>query len=169
MPPRAKPSPRPAKPAGSQLTDAGPIAAIFDQNDQNWHETNSFWEKLPRNTIILTTYPCLVEVTQLAQRQHHGKQRSIYLQSQILHLYRRGKIQLHHPGLEELRYITDLMEKYQDNPMSMADASLVAAAEALQIDNVFTFNMKDFRRYVLRNGTTLMLYPEDFALQQSSP
>ena len=163
MPPRAKPSPRPAKPAGSQLTDAGPIAAIFDQNDQNWHETNSFWEKLPRNTIMLTTYPCLVEATQLAQRQHHGKRRSAYLQSQIVHLCKHNKIQLHHPNSEEFRRTLDLIEQYSDSGISLADASLVAAAEFLKNDNVFTFNMKDFRRYVMKNGRTLFLYPEDFA------
>jgi len=44
-----------------------------------------------------------------------------------------------------------LMEQYSDRPMDMADASLVAAAEAMNEKRIFTID-NDFHIY-RRNGT----------------
>jgi len=50
------------------------------------------------------------------------------------------------------------MEKYQDTPMDLADASLVAVAESLSIRDVFTLD-SDFRIYRLADGSTLNIIP----------
>ena len=42
--------------------------------------------------------------------------------------------------------MADLMEAYRDTPMDLADASLVAAAESLNIQRVFTLD-SDFYAY----------------------
>ncbi len=39
-----------------------------------------------------------------------------------------------------------LMQQYSDTPMDLADASLVAAAETLQINRIFTID-SDFHVY----------------------
>jgi predicted nucleic acid-binding protein len=39
------------------------------------------------------------------------------------------------------------MDEYDDHPMGFADASLVAAAEALRITKVFTLDRNDFATY----------------------
>jgi hypothetical protein len=39
------------------------------------------------------------------------------------------------------------MEEYSDHPMDLADASLVAAAEALRVTRVFTLDRSDFSAY----------------------
>jgi predicted nucleic acid-binding protein len=44
------------------------------------------------------------------------------------------------------------MEVYADHPMDLADASLVAAAEALGTRRVFTIDRKDFETYRVRRG-----------------
>jgi len=46
----------------------------------------------------------------------------------------------------------ELMELYADHPMDLADASLVAAAEALGTRRVFTIDRKDFETYRVRRG-----------------
>jgi hypothetical protein len=46
----------------------------------------------------------------------------------------------------------ELMELYADPPMDLADASLVAAAEALGTRRVFTIDRKDFQTYRVRRG-----------------
>ena len=51
-----------------------------------------------------------------------------------------------------------LMEKYQDRPMDLADASLVAAAERLGIRQVFTVD-GDFQIYRLADGSALASVP----------
>jgi predicted nucleic acid-binding protein len=44
------------------------------------------------------------------------------------------------------------MELYADHPMDLADASLVAAAEALGTRSVFTIDREDFETYRVRRG-----------------
>lgn len=46
----------------------------------------------------------------------------------------------------------DLMKKYADHPMDLADASLVAAAETLRTKRVFTIDRDDFETYRVKIG-----------------
>ena len=46
------------------------------------------------------------------------------------------------------------MAQYQDTPMGLADASLIAVAESLGFDRVFSFD-RDFYIYRLSNGSAL--------------
>ncbi|MBI2071924.1 MAG: hypothetical protein HYW06_01745 [Gemmatimonadetes bacterium] len=46
----------------------------------------------------------------------------------------------------------ELMRRYADHPMDLADASLVAAAEALRTTSVFTMDRRDFASYRARIG-----------------
>jgi len=48
----------------------------------------------------------------------------------------------------------ELMDRYSDHPMDLADASLVAAAEALRSTTVFTLDRGDFAAYRARIGRT---------------
>ena len=48
--------------------------------------------------------------------------------------------------------IFDLMVQYADAPMDFADASLVAAAEILSLQKVFTIERRDFDTYRIRRG-----------------
>jgi predicted nucleic acid-binding protein len=46
----------------------------------------------------------------------------------------------------------ELMELYADHPMDLADASLLAAAEAQGARKVFTIDRRDFETYRVRRG-----------------
>lgn len=50
------------------------------------------------------------------------------------------------------------MDKYRDQPMDLADASLVAAVEHLGLRRVFTID-RDFHVYRLADGSALELVP----------
>jgi len=63
----------------------------------------------------------------------------------------RGALAIHIPSDYEIRRTRELMEKYSDTPMDLADASLVAAAETLRLRRIFTLD-SDFRIYQI-NGT----------------
>ena len=45
-----------------------------------------------------------------------------------------------------------VMDRYGDHPMDLADASLIAAAEALGTQRVFTLDRPDFLTYRIRRG-----------------
>jgi predicted nucleic acid-binding protein len=51
-----------------------------------------------------------------------------------------------------------LMRQYRDRPMDLADASIVAAAEALATRDLFSLD-SDFRIYRLSDDSTLNIVP----------
>ena len=53
---------------------------------------------------------------------------------------------------QDLRRMFELMVKYADAPMDLADASLVVMAEKLQVRRVFTIDRRDFTFYRIRLG-----------------
>ena len=68
------------------------------------------------------------------------------MQKALWQLVRRGALRLHIASPEEEERMQSLMEQYHDTPMDLADASVVAAAEALHVARVFTTD-SDFYVY----------------------
>ena len=96
---------------------------------------------------LITTWPALTEAVYLVYRIGGWS-----LQLNLWTYIERGLLQLHSPREEVLLRMKQFMEQYRDTPMDFADASLVAAAEALNLTRIFTLD-SDF--YVYRiNGTT---------------
>ena len=59
----------------------------------------------------------------------------------------RGVIVLLPLGNEEVSRMRELMKKYKDLPMDLADAALVAVAEREKIRQIFTLDRRDFQVY----------------------
>ena len=59
---------------------------------------------------------------------------------------------------DEVDRIAALMDKYQDKPMDLADASLVAAAENLGISRLFTLD-SDFHIYRMSDSSAFTIVP----------
>jgi hypothetical protein len=59
---------------------------------------------------------------------------------------------------ESLKKIKRLMKKYADLPMDFADASIVCLASETGMQNIVTFDKKDFTIYKLpkKKGFTIM-------------
>lgn len=72
-------------------------------------------------------------------------------QKQLWTFVQREALFLHNTSVAEQQRMYELMEQYQDVPMDLADASLVAAAEALGIRRVFTLD-SDFHIYRLHGS-----------------
>jgi predicted nucleic acid-binding protein len=68
-------------------------------------------------------------------------------QQLLWELVNAGLLKFHAPSESEVVRMQILMEQYRDTPMDMADAALVAAAEALGEKRIFTLD-SDF--YVFR-------------------
>jgi predicted nucleic acid-binding protein len=66
---------------------------------------------------------------------------------------------IHIPQEPEVTRVRELMEAYADTPMDLADATIVAAAETLGINQVFTLD-SHFRIYRTRDGGTFEILPE---------
>jgi predicted nucleic acid-binding protein len=58
----------------------------------------------------------------------------------------------------EIDQVATLMEKYKDQPMDLADASLIVAAERLRMQRIFTLD-SDFHIYRLADNSAMECIP----------
>ncbi len=125
------------------LMDTGPLVALFDPQEK-WHEPCR--QKLKQLKGPFVTTPCVLnEAFYLLGVSSIGAQR---LRDFVLD----GGMQMHFLNNASLARCFELMEKFADQPMDLADASLVAAGEALETRKVFTLDRRDFGVYRLKRG-----------------
>jgi uncharacterized protein len=79
-------------------------------------------------------------------------------QARLWMLRERGALELIDLAPQDVDRVAELMAHYADQPMDLADASLVAAAERLQLRQIFTLDSQ-FHIYRLRDGTVLETMP----------
>ena len=130
------------------LTDTGPLVALFDEADQLHAQAEQALIRLPKKPLM-TTRPCFTESMYLLY-QSIGYDAQEALWSWV----EDGLLQSHLPSEEEWRRMRELMAHYKDAPMDMADASVVSAAETLNLTRVFTYD-RHFYAYRLADGSVL--------------
>lgn len=134
------------------LTDTGPLVGLINAADQHHARCVGALDALSAESL-LTTWPCFTEAMHLLWRD--GGYR---YQAALWDMYRDGRLVLHEPTPAEIFRMTQLMEQYRDLPMDLGDASLVAAAERLGLQRVFTVD-RQFYIYRLENGDALEVVP----------
>ena len=147
---------RPSRPAGalfgsasSLLTDAGPlIALVLPQDASHGRCSQAFRELRP---TMVTTWPAFAEAMFLA-----GRVAGWPVQDRLWQFVTHGRLSFAEPN--EPRRAAELMSKYRDVPMDLADATLVAVAEQDGHRRVFTLD-SDFYVYRLANGRALRVVP----------
>ena len=123
------------------IVDTGPLVASLIETDV-WHIWASEQIKL-LPAPLLTCEAVLTEVFYLLRRIPNGPQR-------MFQLLRRDAIRVDFMLIPEARALEKLIEKYQDLPMSLADACLVRMSEQHPSASVFTLD-RHFQIY-RRNG-----------------
>ena len=136
------------------LIDAGPLIALFDRGDRHHLRIKSFLKAYRGH--LHTTWPVLTEACHLLDF-------SPAAQVHLLEWINRGGIQIFPPPASSLKRIIALSKKYLDVPMDLADASLVVAAEELDIREIISID-RDFFIYRTSNKRPLLniLYSEEF-------
>ncbi|HEU0013150.1 MAG TPA: hypothetical protein VFQ45_05675 [Longimicrobium sp.] len=134
------------------LTDAGPLVASLDRLDNHYRACAAVVAALPRGPF-LTTWPCFTESMHLL----HVRGGYRY-QAALWAMYSAGRVVLHDSTPDEAVRMASLMEQYQDTPMDLADASLVAAAESRSERRLFTLD-RHFWIYRLSDGSALEPVP----------
>ena len=130
------------------LTDTGPLVALINRNDPNHARCINAVKRLPAEPLV-TTWPCFTEAMYLLFRVGgYSAQKGLWL------LRTSEKLNLYDLTPVEVDRTAELMDKYQDRPMDLADASLVVAAEHLRTRQVFTLD-GDFHIYRLADGSAL--------------
>ncbi|MXX55649.1 MAG: PIN domain-containing protein [Gemmatimonadetes bacterium] len=125
------------------LVDTGPLVALFDATDHSHAGCRRILSRL--DDRLATTLPVLTEAFHLLRPETHRV-------SGLIDFIRDGGaavIPLEHDGATRC---FELMQRYADIPMDFADASIVAAAEQVGTDKVFTLDRKHFGIYRLARG-----------------
>jgi len=139
-------------PAGAVvLVDTGPLVALFDPSDQDHASCTAELRRLGRSRL-LTTLAVLTEASFLLAFSPQA-------QRAVLHFVASGAIELVELDTPILTRVIALMEQYEDLPMDLADATLVALAELQRTRWVFTLDRRDFSVYRL-GRRTFRLLPE---------
>ena len=131
------------------LVDTGVLIAFLDRRDPNHQRCVAAAQQLP-NVPLTTTWCCLTEAMYFM-----GKIGGFTAQQGLWTLLLSGRILLRTPT--ETR-MAELMEKFQDTPMDLADASLVALAEELETTQIFTLD-NDFYVYRTSRGEAFSCLP----------
>lgn len=134
------------------LTDTGPLVALLDKDDPSHSICVAMAKRLPSGAM-LTTWPCFTEAMYLLEDA--GGYR---YQAELWRLQTAHRLIIHTFTAIEVRLMAILMEKYQDTPMDLADASLMAAADKRSSRRIFTLD-SDFYIYRLTDGSALEVIP----------
>lgn len=132
------------------LTDTGPFVALFDKDDRYHSLCVEILKEIEEP--LITTWPVLTECFYLLNFSWEA-QNGLWL------FIQRGGVDIY--PIEKTLFIRchELMKQYRDLPMDLADATLVALAEALEVIRIFTLAHKDFSIYRLKEKRRLILIP----------
>ena len=129
------------------LVDTGPLIALINRRDRFNEPVVQFFRSYFGE--LLTTWPVLTEATHQVPE---------HLVLPLLKLLRGDRIQIIElagalPRMEEL------MRRYVDRPMDLADASLVWLAEQTGETGILTLDRADFSTYRLKTGKRFEIFP----------
>jgi len=95
---------------------------------------------------LISTWPVITETSYLLQSRLGLRQVCEFLVS-----YHESLFSGYELNPEQLLRVTELMKKYADLPMDLADASLVVLAEELGHGRILSTDMRDFTTYRWKN------------------
>ena len=127
------------------LLDTGPLVAWLDKGDGDHARCTTFFADYQGQFI--TTWPVLTEVCHLLP--HH-------IVGRFMRWVAAGGVAVREMSPTAADNSATLMEKYDDLPMDLADASLVWLAGELGINEVITLDETDFVIYRLPGGKRLV-------------
>lgn len=120
------------------IMDTGPWVALIDRSESRHEECIEWFRRfsgeLYSSEAVLTEVLYLFNFSSLAQ-------------SAAIDFVLKGAITLVPSGIQSLKSVKALMNKYQDLPMDFADATLLSIAQDLNINHAVTFDKKHFRIY----------------------
>ncbi|MGH9795582.1 MAG: type II toxin-antitoxin system VapC family toxin [Candidatus Acidiferrales bacterium] len=132
------------------LVDTGPLVALVHEDDQHHASCVAAFKEI--RGPIGTVWPVLSEAMHLVAHLP-ASQEAVWemLELHSVHLWPLNSV--------DIPRIRELMRKYADLPMDLADAALVAVAEREDIRTIFTVDKKDFALYRLRGRLRFTVVP----------
>jgi len=131
------------------LIDAGPLVALVDADDQ--HHVSCVAALKRVREPLGTVWPALTEAMYLLADQPRA-------QDALWEMLARG-VTLLALDMSDVPRVRELMRKYADRSIDLADACILAVAEREEIHTIFTVDRKDFGVYRLHGRRRPTLIP----------
>jgi len=132
------------------VVDAGPLVALVDADDQ-FHQKCVATLKELREPLV-TVWPPVTEAMYLLSDLPRA-------QEALWEMLARGVLRFLQLDITDVPRMRELMRKYADRPMDLADAALVRVAEREGIRKIFTVDRKDFSVYRLHGRVRPKIIP----------
>lgn len=134
------------------LIDTGAFAAMFDPRDRYHAVCARQFSELPYGKAY-ACWPVITEAMYLIRRYPQQ-------QLKLLEGLAAGDFPLLELAESDAIGISDVIAKYHDQEVDLADAALVHLANREGIRNVFTFDRRHFAVYRRHDGQPLRLLPD---------
>jgi predicted nucleic acid-binding protein len=132
------------------LVDAGPLIALIHEDD-NEHERC-------RDAFATMDEP-LGTVWPVAADAMHLLSFSWRAQEALWDMMETGAVEILPIGIDDVPRMKELMRKYRDLPMDLADAALVCVAERQRLRQIFTLDRRDFQIYKASRIGRFIIFP----------
>lgn len=136
---------------GPVLLDTGPLVAILAARDAYHRLCVETFAKL--TPPLLTCWPVLTEAAWLLRHQPRPL-------DHIQRAHAAGMFRLLPLEADDLAPIAEIMRRYEDAGLQLADASIVRLAEREGIRTVFTTDRRDFSLIRLKRNRALRIIPD---------
>lgn len=132
------------------LIDAGPLVALISASDR--HHVSCRATMIRIDEPIGTVWPAFTEAMYLL-RSSERAQEALWM------IVQREAIGILPLTVADVPRMRELMAKYYDLPMDLADAALVRVAERENIRRIFTLDRRDFSVYRPMGGGRFTILP----------
>lgn len=120
------------------LVDAGPLVALIHADDRHHAPCKEALKSITEP--LVTVWPALTEAMYLLGFSSSA-------QDALWRLLEGEAVKILPLDTADLSRMRELMRKYRDLPMDLADAALVRVAERDKISRIFTIDRRDFELY----------------------
>lgn len=120
------------------LVDTGPLVALLDRSDPYHLSCQESLSSL--DDSLVTVWPVVTEAMYLLRAYWQA-------QDALWEMIESGAVQIVSLGIDDIPRMRELMRKYRDLPMDLADAGLVRVAERERLRRIFTLDRRDFQVY----------------------
>ena len=120
------------------LVDAGPLIALIHEDDDEHQRCREAFAAM--NEPLGTVWPAIAEAMYLLSFSSQA-------QEALWEMIETGAVDILPLGIDDIARMKQLMRKYRDLPMDLADAALVRVAERERLRRIFTLDRRDFQIY----------------------
>ena len=132
------------------ILDTGPWVALIDRSESRHNDCVQWLKNFSGR--LYSTEAVLTEVLYILNF-------SITAQCAALDFVLESVVEIVPSNIESLKKTKNLMKKYADLPMDFADATIVCLATQTGMQNIVTFDKKDFAIYKLPKKKSFTIMP----------